>query len=115
MIYAWFLAPKMKYCLVIDIFGVIAAKRVFKGNNEEHRVIRPNEFIWLSEGKTLSGRFSIDWSETFEGIEIPYRKQGFLDCDNGRICSDCEIKPNKNCFNCKLERVCETYLDQITC
>ena len=29
--YAWFLAPKIKYRLVIDDFGVISAKRILKG------------------------------------------------------------------------------------
>ena len=29
--YAWFLAPKIKYCLIIDNFGVIPAKRSFEG------------------------------------------------------------------------------------
>ena len=37
--YAWFLAPKIKYCLVIDDFGIISAKRTFKGYSEEHRRI----------------------------------------------------------------------------
>ena len=37
--YAWFLAPKIKYCLVIDDFGVTSAKRSFKGYSEEHRMM----------------------------------------------------------------------------
>ena len=35
--YAWFLAPKIKYCLVIDDFGVNSAKRTFKGNFQIRR------------------------------------------------------------------------------
>ena len=34
--YAWFVALKIKYCLVIDDFGVISAKRTFKRYHEEH-------------------------------------------------------------------------------
>ena len=105
--YAWFLAPKIKYCLVIDDFGVISAKRTFKGFSEEHRLIKLEEYITLSEGKTVSGRLSIDWTKTFEGIKIPDRKQDCLDCDNGKICSDCIIKPKLNCFNCEMERACK--------
>ena len=56
--YAWFLAPKIKYCLVTDDFGIISAKRTFKGYSEEHRLIKLDEYISLSEGKTVSGRFS---------------------------------------------------------
>ena len=52
---AWFLAPKIKYCLVIDDFGVISAKKTFKGYSEEHRMIKLKEYISLSEGKSVSG------------------------------------------------------------
>ena len=90
--YAWFLAPKIKYCLVIDDFGIISAKRTFKGYSEEHRMLKLDEYISLSEGKTVSGRFSIDWTKTFEGIKIPHRKQDCSECDNTKICSDCTIK-----------------------
>ena len=112
--YAWFLAPKIKYCLVIDDFGIISAKRTFKGYSEEHRMIKLDEYISLSEGKTVSGRFSIDWTKTFEGIKIPHRKQDCSKCDNTKICKDCVIKPKMNCFNCEMERSCKLCLDLIS-
>ena len=112
--YALFLAPKIKYCLVIDDFDIISAKRTFKGYSEEHRMIKLNEYISLSEGKTVSGTFSIDWTKTFEGIKIPHRKQNCADCDNSKRCSDCVIKPKMNCFNCEIERSCKSCLDLIS-
>ena len=51
--YAWFLAPKIKYCLMVDDFGVISAEKRFKSYSEEHNVMKVNEFISLSEGKTI--------------------------------------------------------------
>ena len=112
--YAWFLAPKIKYCLVIVDFGFISAKRTFKGYSEEHRMIKLEEYISSSEGKTASGRFSFDWTKTFEGIKIPHRKQDCLDCDNSKICTDCVIKPKMNCFNCEMEKSCKSCLDLIS-
>ena len=112
--YTWFLAPKIKYCLVIVEFGVNSAKRTFKGYSEEHRMMKLDECISLSERKTASGRFSIDWTKTFEGIKKPHKKQGYLDCDNGKICSDCDVKPKKICFNCGIERACKSCLDLIS-
>ena len=112
--YAWFLAPKIKYCLVIDDFGTISAKRTFKGYSEEHRMIKLDEYISLSEGKTVSGRFSIDWTKSFEGIKIPHRKQDCSDCDNKKLCNDCIIKPKMNCFNCEMEKACKSCLDLIS-
>ena len=78
------MAPKIKYCLVIDDFGVILAKTTFKGYSEELRFIKLIEFISCSEGKTVSDRFSIDLTKTFERIKVPHRKQDCLDCDNGK-------------------------------
>ena len=40
---AWFLDPKIKYCLVIDDFAGISAKRTFKGYSEKHRMIKLDE------------------------------------------------------------------------
>ena len=77
--YAWFSAPKIKYCSVIDDCGVISAERKFKEDSEAPRMIKPSELISLSEGKTISGRFSIDRTKSFEGIKITHRKQGFLE------------------------------------
>ena len=112
--YAWCLAPKIKYCLVIDDFGIISAKRNFGVYSEEHRLIKLDEYKTLSEGKTVSVRFSMDWTKTFEGIKIPHSKQDCLECNNGKICSDCSNKPKKNCFICEMERACKTCLDLIS-
>ena len=77
-------------------------------------MIKLDECISLSEGKTVSGRFSIDWTKTFEGIKIPHRKQNCLDCNNQKLCNDCVIKPKMNCFNCEMERSCKSCLDLIS-
>ena len=103
-----------KALLVIDDFGVIPAKITFEGYTEEHRMIKLNEFISLSEAKTISGRFSIDWTKTIEGIKIPHRKQDCLDCDNKKLCSNFVIEPKMNCFNCKTERACKSCLDLVS-
>ena len=99
---------------MIDEFRVVLAKRTFKGYSEEHTMIKVNEFMSLSEGKTLSGRFPIDCTKTFEGIEIPHRKQGCLDCDNGKICSECVINFKMHSFNCEMGRGCKTCSDWIS-
>ena len=74
-------------------YGVGLAKRIFKGYREEHRMIKLEDLISLSEIKTVSGRFSIDWTSTFEGTKLPYRKQGCIDCDNKKVCCNCGMEP----------------------
>ena len=109
----WYLTAKMKYCLLIDDFGVFSAKRTFKGFSEVHKMIKLDEFIYLLERKTFSGRFSVDWTKTIEGIKILHRKQDCLDCDNGKNCIDCAIKPKMNCFYCEMKGTCKACLDPI--
>ena len=112
--FVWFLAPKTKYCLATDEFGVISADRTFKGYSEEHKKIKLNEFISLSEGKIVPGRFLIDWTLTVEGKEIPHSKKGCLDCNNRKIYNEYVIKPTLNCFHCEMQRVCKTCLGRIS-
>ena len=73
-----------------------------------------DENLSLSEGKNLSDRLSVDWTKTFKGIKKPHRKQNWLGCDNGKICSDFIRKPQMNCFNCETERACKTCLDLVS-
>ena len=112
--FAWFLAPKIEYCLVIDDFGVISVKRTFEGYSEEHRILKLDEFISLWEGKTVSGRYLIDWTKTFEGKKSTHRKRGCTDCNNGKKRSDCVKKPNLSCFYCEMDKACKTCLDLIS-
>ena len=59
ILYAWFLAPKINVCSVIDDYGNISAKRTFKGYSEEHRMMKLDEYITLSEGKTYQVDFQL--------------------------------------------------------
>ena len=112
--FAWFLATKIKYSLVINDFGVISAKRTFKGYSAEHRMIGLDLYISLSAGKYVSGKFLMDRTTAFEELKVPHGKKDCLDCDNGKHCSDCVEKREMICFNCDMEIACNTCLDLIT-
>ena len=43
--YAWFLAPKIKFCSVIKDYGVISVKRSFEGYSEKHWLIKLDDCI----------------------------------------------------------------------
>ena len=76
--YAWFLAPKIKYCILVDDYCVLSAKRTFEGYSEEQRIRKLNDYISLSKRKTNFGRFSIDWTKTIDWNklnEYKYRKR----------------------------------------
>ena len=67
----------------------------------------------LSEGKTVSGRFPLDWTKTFKGIKKSQRKPNCLDSDDGKICTDSIKNPEKNCFNCEVAKACKSCLDLV--
>ena len=77
-------------------------------------MIKLQQLISLSGGKSVSGRFSIDCSKMFERIKGPHGKQDCLDCDSGKKCSDCGIDPKRNCLNCEAERACKSCLERIS-
>ena len=99
---------------MIDDFGVISAKRTFKGYSEEHRMIKVNEFLSLSERKTISGRFPFDWTKSIKRIKIPHQKQDCLDSNNGKLCKDCNIKTEMICFNWEMTRNCISCLNLVS-
>ena len=61
---------------------LLGLEKTFKGFSEEHRMMKLNELISLSEGRTNSAMFSIDWTKSFEGVKSPHRKQDFVDSKN---------------------------------
>ena len=77
---------------MIDDFGVISAERTFKGYSQKHRMIKLDEYISLLQIKTVSCRFLIDWTKTFEAIKSPHSKQDCFHCDSETLCSDCVKK-----------------------
>ena len=92
---------------------MISAKRTFKGNSKEHGMIKLNDFMSLSEGGTVSGKFCIDWTKTLEGVKRLHRKVGCLDLKDRIFCNVCIIKLKMNCFICKVERASKSCLDLV--
>ena len=77
-------------------------------------MIKLNQFLSLSEAETNFGKFSINWTKSFETPKLPLRKQGCLDCDNEKTCSNFAIKPQMNCFKSEVERACKSCLDLLS-
>ena len=49
--YSLFLAPKIKYCLTMDIYGIIQEHRTFKGFNDNKRLVDRSQYFNMIEGK----------------------------------------------------------------
>ena len=49
--YGLFLAPKIKYCLTIDDYGIIKEHKTFKGFNDSKRLLDRSQYFNMKEGK----------------------------------------------------------------
>ena len=52
--YGLFLAPKIKYCLTIDDYGIIQEHKTFKGFNDSERLSDRSQYFKMIEGKKIS-------------------------------------------------------------
>ena len=53
IVYGLFLAPKGKYCIVINENGILSQKTTFKGFNQNIKNVTFKDFLNLDQGKTL--------------------------------------------------------------
>ena len=49
--YGLFLAPKIKYCLTIDDYGIIQEHKTLKGFNDSNRLLNRSLYFKMIEGK----------------------------------------------------------------
>ena len=52
--YGLFLAPKIKYCLTINDFGIVEDHKTFKGFNDGTRLVDRSQYFNMLGGKKIS-------------------------------------------------------------
>ena len=95
--YGLYLAPKIKYCLTIDEYGIIKAHKTFKGFNDSKRLLDRSQYLNMREGKKISAMLPRSWKKSFDrGMNIP-AKIGFCnECNVGKMCNNCNNRINEN-------------------
>ena len=109
-----FLAPKIKYCIVIDENGILSQKTTFKGYDQNMVGLNFKDFLDLEKGDTILGKSKLNWKRELQGIKIPHRIYQCPQCDDDKICKECEISPKVNGFNCEVNKACKSCLNRIT-
>ena len=95
--YGLFLAPKIKYCLAIDDYGVIQEHKTFKGFNDSKRLLDRSQYFKMVEGKNVSAMLPRSWKKSFDsGIIIPTRMRFCNECNYEIMCNKCKIQINEN-------------------
>ena len=99
ILYGFFLAPKINYCIVNDEKGKLSPKTVFKGYDQDMVRLNFKNFLNLERGDTILGKSKLNWEKDIHGIKIPRRVFQCPIGDNDKICKQCEISPKKNALN----------------
>ena len=109
-----FLAPKIKYCIVIDENGKLSQKTTFKGYDQKMVGLNFKVFLDLEKSDTILGISKLNWKRYLHGVRIPHRLFQCPQCDKDKICKQCEISPEMICFECENVKACRSCLKRIT-
>ena len=94
--YALFLAPKIKYCLTINKYGVTDEHKTFKGfTNVSHNLNR-KEYFKRFGGDKLVAKVPLSWKKSFaQGVVIPHKMRNCNKCTEDILCDDCDKLVNQ--------------------
>ena len=95
--YGLFLAPKIKYCLTINKYGVIDEHKTFKGFTNVSDNLDRKEYFKMSEGDKLKAKVPLSWKKSFsQGVVIPHKMINCNICTKDMLCDDCDKLVNQN-------------------
>ena len=90
--YGLFLAPKIKYCLTINKYGVIDEHKTFKGFSNVSDNLKRKEYFKMVDGDKLVAKVPLSWKKSFsQGVVIPHKMRKCHYCKKdilGDICDE---------------------------
>ena len=94
--YGLFLAPKMKYCLTINKYGVIREHKTFKGFNNVSDNLNRKEYFIMAKGDILIAKVPLSWKKSFNmGVVIPHKMRSCTKCKKDSLCVECDKLVNQ--------------------
>ena len=95
--YALFLAPKIKFCLTINKYGVIDEHKTFKGFTNISDNLDREEYFKMLNGDKLFAKVPVSWKESFSmGVVIPHKMRNWNKCTENLLCDGCDKLVNQN-------------------
>ena len=95
--YGLLLAPKLKYCLTIDDYGIIQEHKTFKGFNDSKRLLDRSQYFKMIEGEKIYSLLPKSWKKSFDsGIIIPTKKRFCNECNDKKMRGKCNFQINEN-------------------
>ena len=79
--YGLFLAPKIKYCLTINKYGVIDEHKTFKEFTNVSDNLHRKDYFRMLDGDKLTAKVPLSWKKGFShGVIIPHKMRNCTDC-----------------------------------
>ena len=89
--YALFLAPKMKYCLTLNKYGVIDEHKTFKRLSNVSDNLDRKENFKMADGHNLIAKVPLSWKKSFsQGVVLPHKMRNCSDCKKDILCDSCD-------------------------
>ena len=81
--YGLLLAPKIKYCLSINKYGVIDEHKTFKGFSNVSDNLDTKEYFKMADGDNLIAKVPLSLKKSFsQGVVIPHKMRNCNKCSN---------------------------------
>ena len=94
--YGLFLAPKIKYCLTINKYGVIDEHKTFKGFSNVSDNLNRKEYFNMAHGDKLIAKVPLSWKKSFShGVIIPQKMRNCHYCKKDSLCDICDKLVNQ--------------------
>ena len=95
--YGLFLAPKIKYVLTINVYGIFQQHMTFKGFNDSKRLLDRSQYFDMLDGKKITAMLPRSWKKSFNnGVIIPTKMRQCNAYKDGILCATCNIQINEN-------------------
>ena len=89
--YGLFLAPKIKFCLTINKYGVIGEHKTFKGYTNVSDNLNRREYFKMADGDNLIAKVPLSWKKSFShGVVIPHKMRNCNNCTKDLLCDGCD-------------------------
>ena len=94
--YGLFLAPKIKYCLIINKYGITSEKKCFKRFTNVSDILDRKEYFNMYNGDRLVAKVPLSWKKSFsQGVVIPHKMRNCNDCKIDSLCDRCDKLVNQ--------------------
>ena len=94
--YGLFSAPKIKYCLTINKYGVIDENKTFKGFTKVSDNLNGKEYFNMADESKLIAKVPISWKKSFnQGVTISHKMKNCVDCKEDILCDNCDDLVNQ--------------------